>query len=76
MSDFSYTINGVVPKLTEDVSLKRVRTETNDGDAIRVATTGPGTDLSPIEESLGTTTDTSSDPTVIGLLKSIASKLQ
>lgn len=76
MSDFSYTINGVVPKLTEDVSLKRVRTETTDGDAIRVATTGPGTDLTPIEESLGTTSDTSSDPTVIGLLKSIASKLQ
>lgn len=76
MSDFSYTINGVVPKLVEDVSLKRARTETTDGDAIRVATTGPGTDLTPIEESLGTTSDTSTDPTVIGLLKSIASKLQ
>lgn len=76
MSDFSYTMNGVVPKLVEDVSLKRARTETTDGDAIRVATTGPGTDLTPIEESLGTTSDTSSDPTVIGLLKSITSKLQ
>ena len=76
MSEFFYTRNGVVPKLVEDISLKRARAETADGDAIRVATTGPGTDLSPIEESLGTTSDTSSDPTVIGLLKSIASKLQ
>lgn len=69
-------MNGVVPKLVEDVSLKRARTETTDGDAIRVATTGPGTDLTPLEEAMGTTSDTSSDPTVIGLLKSIASKLQ
>ena len=76
MSDFSYTINGVVPKLVEDVSLKRARTETTDGDAIRVTTAGPGTDLTPLEEAMGTTSDTSSDPTVIGLLKSIASKLQ
>lgn len=33
-------------------------------------------DLSSVTTPLGTTTDTSSDSTVIGLLKSIASKLQ
>lgn len=68
MSDFSYTRNGIVPKLVEDVSLKRARTE--DG-AIEV--TSP--------EALGKVDDTAwdgTDPeaTVISLLKGIVNKLQ
>lgn len=73
---YQHPFNGVVPDLVEDVTLKRIRTETSDGtSAIRVSTTN-GTDLSPVTDTLGTTEDQSTDNTVIGLLKSIALKLQ
>lgn len=75
LSNYARPVNGVVPKLTEDVNWKRVRTETSDGDAIRVESTN-STDLSPVTDTLGTTSDQSTDSTVIGLLKSISSKLQ
>lgn len=75
MSDYQRPFNGVVPKLVSDINLKRVRIETEDGDAIRVAGAN-STDLSPVTDTLGTTEDLSTDNTVIGLLKSIASKLQ
>lgn len=75
MSDYNRPVNGVVPKLVEDISLKRTRVETEDGEAIRVESTN-STDLSPVTDTLGTTEDLSTDNTVIGLLKSIASKLQ
>lgn len=60
MSDFSYTRNGIVPKLVEDVSLKRARTEINGDDAIRVTTLNSA-DLTTVNtntDSLVTTTDT------------------
>ena len=63
----------VFPRLVLDETLKRARTE--DGSAIRVTATN-STDLSPVTDTLGTTEDLSTDNTVIGLLKSIASKLQ
>lgn len=75
MSEYQRPFNGVVPKLVSDVNLKRVRIETDDGDAIRVESTN-SVDLSPVTDTLGTTEDLSTDNTVIGLLKSIASKLQ
>lgn len=75
MSNYQRPDNGVVPKLVSDINLKRVRIETDDGDAIRVESTN-STDLSPVTDTLGTTEDLSTDNTVIGLLKSIASKLQ
>lgn len=75
MSDYNRPFNGVVPELVEDVSLKRTRVESAEGDAIRVTSTN-STDLSPVTDTLGTTEDQSTDNTVIGLLKSIASKLQ
>ena len=65
----------VVPELVSDVTLKRARVETADGDAIRVEST-TSVDLTPVTETLGTTEDQSTDSTVIGLLKSIALKLQ
>lgn len=73
---YQHPFNGVVPELVEDVTLKRARTETSDGSsAIRVSSTN-STDLSPVTDTLGTTEDSSTENTVIGLLKSIASKLQ
>lgn len=63
----------VFPRLVLDETLKRARTE--DGSSIRVTSTN-STDLSPVTDTLGTTEDQSTDNTVIGLLKSIASKLQ
>lgn len=65
----------VVPELVSDVTLKRARVETASGDAIRVESTSE-VDLTPVTETLGTTEDQSTDSTVIGLLKSIALKLQ
>ena len=73
---YQHPFNGVVPELVEDVTLRRARTETSDGtSAIRVSSTN-STDLSPVTDTLGTTEDSSTENTVIGLLKSIASKLQ
>ena len=70
-----YNYPQVVPHLVEDINLKRARVETASGDAIRVESTS-GVDLTPVTETLGTTEDQSTDSTVIGLLKSIALKLQ
>lgn len=62
----------VIPKLVEDTSLKRARVVDNNGDSyIRVTGTVTSSDLDPIKEALGDPTDTSSESTVIGLLKKI-----
>ena len=62
----------VIPKLVEDTSLKRARVVDGNGDSyIRVTGTVTSSDLDPIKEALGEPTDTSSDNTVIGLLKKI-----
>lgn len=70
-----------VPELVSETTLKRARTTIVEGgvekDAIQVTTVGDTpVDLTPVTETLGTTDDTSADSTVIGLLKSIALKLQ
>lgn len=72
MSDYQRPANGVVPKLVSDLNLKRVRVETDDGPSIRVTGTfsGSSTDITPLTDALGVTTDTSNDPTLIGLTKS------
>lgn len=62
----------VIPKLVEDTSLKRARVVDGNGDSyIRVTGTVTSSDLDPIKEALGEPTDTSSENTVIGLLKKI-----
>lgn len=73
---YQHPFNGVVPELVEDVTLKRARTETTDGTSAILVSTTNGTDLSPVTDTLGTTEDSSTENTVIGLLKSITSKLQ
>lgn len=72
MSDYQRPANGVVPKLVSELNLKRVRVDTTDGPSIRVAGTfsGSSTDITPITDALGTTSDVAADPTVIGLAKS------
>lgn len=70
-----FSQGNVLPKYVSEDTLKRARVTTENGIAIRVAG-GNVADLSPVTDSLGTTSDASSDPTVIGLLKSISSKLQ
>lgn len=68
----SYKYPYVVPQLVEDVTLKRSRMETEEGDVIRVTdVNGGSTDLSPITDTLGATDDPATDSTVIGLLKNI-----
>ena len=70
MSDYNRPVNGIVPKLVEDVNLKRARIETSDGgSAIRVTSTAA--DLAPITDALGTQQDPMETPTVIGLLKNL-----
>lgn len=67
-----YTYPDRVPESTCDVNLKRARVVDNDGNSyIRVTGTVTSDDLDPIKEALGEPTDTSSDNTVIGLLKKI-----
>ena len=64
-----------VPDLTQDVSLKRARVDiSRDTSAIRVAGTVVPGDITPITEALGTTEDTTSNNTVIGLLKQEVAK--
>lgn len=71
MSD-NYTWPRKCPDLTQDVSLKRARLDVStDQSAILVSDIGGGTDLTPVTDALGDTADTSSDDTVIGLLKRI-----
>lgn len=68
----TYTYPQRVPESTNDVNLKRARVVDNDGKSyIRVTGTVTSSDLDPIKEALGEPTDTSSDNTVIGLLKKI-----
>lgn len=71
MSDYQRPVNGVVPKLVSDLNLKRVRVETDDGPSIRVTGnfSGSSTDITPITDTLGTTSDTSSKSTLVGLTK-------
>ena len=64
----------VVPELVSDVNLERSRVELQDGStAIKVTETTPA-DLTPITDTLGETTDTIADSTVIGLLKQEVAK--
>lgn len=70
-----FSQGNVLPKYVSEETLKRARVTTANGIAVRVAG-GNTTDLTPVTDTLGTTSDTSTDPTVIGLLKSISSKLQ
>ena len=62
----------VVPKLVEDVSLKRARVDSVDGTSAIIVqgvdTPVTPTDLTPITNALGTRTDTTSDNSIIGLL--------
>lgn len=68
----TYTYPQRVPESTNDVNLKRARVVDSDGKSyIRVTGTVTSSDLDPIKEALGEPTDTSSDNTVIGLLKKI-----
>lgn len=72
MSEYIYP--HIIPQLTDDVNLKRARVE--DTNSIRVTTTNGDVDLTDITDTLGDVSDPATEPTVIGLLKSIASKLQ
>lgn len=66
-----FTQSQIFPKYVSDDTLKRARVDTSDGPSIRVAGTfsGSSTDITPITDALGTTSDTSSTPTLIGLTK-------
>lgn len=68
----------VVPKLVEDVSLKRARVDSTDGTSAIIVqgvdTPVTPTDLTPITNALGTRTDTTSDNSIIGLLKQEVAK--
>lgn len=64
-----------IPELTQDVSLKRARVDiSRDSSAIRVSGTVVPGDITPIATALGTVEDTTSDNTVIGLLKQEVAK--
>ena len=68
----TYTYPQRVTESTNDVNLKRARVVDNNGKSyIRVTGTVTSDDLDPIKEALGDPTDTSSENTVIGLLKKI-----
>ena len=72
MSD-TYTWPQRCPDLVQDVSLKRARIDgENNTSTIRVSGTfsESTTDITPLTDALGATTDTSNDPTLIGLTKS------
>lgn len=64
----------VIPKLVEDVSLKRARVELDSGETAIRTTSGSSTDVTAISTAVGTQGDTSADSTVIGLLKRINSR--
>lgn len=68
----------VVPKLTEDATLKRARTDLTPNTSALTITGVTTPDLTPITDATGTPTDpawTSGDGTVVGLLKGIYTKL-
>ena len=68
--------NQVFPKYTSDETLKRAKVVLPNGEiGIRMVgdvAIDPEVSLEPVMESLGQTTDASSDNTVIGLLKNIS----
>lgn len=84
---YQFPPNGILPKLTEEVNLKRARVNTEDGFAIRVSSVNEGssvdlttletstgnieTSASAVAETVGSTEDTASVSTVVGLLKKI-----
>ena len=87
----SFSLGNVLPKYVAEETLKRTRVDTVEGPAIRVKSfSSTSTDLTTVENNtssikntstdiktaLGTSSDSSSANTVIGLLKSIVSKLQ
>lgn len=70
----------VIPKLVEDTSLKRARTEINGEDALKVANVGQSqVDLTPVTDALGAPSDSpysgSGNGTVISLLKGIKNSI-
>lgn len=70
----------VIPKLVEDTSLKRARTEINGEDALKVANVGQSqVDLTPVTDALGSPSDSpysgSGNGTVISLLKGIKNSI-
>ena len=84
--DYSRPFNGIVPQLVEDTSLKRARADVNGEGVIRVSsvgetpvdlstletnTTSIDTNCSAILDSVGDPNDTSSEHTLVGLLKKI-----
>lgn len=73
----TYDFPQTVPQLVEEPTLKKAKVVLANGD-VAVRMTGdividPEVSLVPVTDALGETTDTSSDNTVIGLLKNIAS---
>lgn len=70
MSD-TYTWPQKCPDLVQDVSLKRARIDNEDGTSIIRTTSSSSTDVTAITQALGNQADTSSQPTVIGLLKNL-----
>lgn len=61
----------VIPKLVEDVSLKRARVELESGETAIRTTSGSSTDVTAISNALGQQTDPASEASVIGLLKNL-----
>ena len=70
MSD-TYTWPQKCPDLVQDVSLKRARIDNEDGTSIIRTTSSSSTDVTAITQALGNQADTSSQPSVIGLLKNL-----
>lgn len=74
MSD-TYTWPQRCPDLTQDVSLKRARVDYADGSsALKIVGDVPPPDVNPLIEAVGSTSDTTDDSTVIGLLKQEVAK--
>lgn len=73
----NYNFPESVPLLVEEPTLKKAKVELSNGQtAVRMTgdiVIDPEVSLGPVTDALGETTDTSSDNTVIGLLKNIAS---
>ena len=74
----NYTWPQKCPDLVQDVSLKRARVDREDGKSAIIVqgidTPVTPTDLTPITNALGTRTDTTSDNSIIGLLKQEVAK--
>lgn len=63
----------VIPKLVEDVSLKRARIDNDENDTSTIRTTG-GDAAALLTQVIGNPDDPSTENTVIGLLKRINSR--